>query len=94
MTRPSPAPAPPSLRARDLPPGIFAIVMATGIVSLAAHGAGRGLLARALFWINVPIAAVLAALLVVRAVRYRADLAADLRSHARAPGYGPRSSRG
>ncbi|HEU4437898.1 MAG TPA: C4-dicarboxylate ABC transporter, partial [Methylomirabilota bacterium] len=82
MTRSSPARPP--LGPRDLSPGIFAVVMATGIVSLALEGAGWRVLARALFWINVPIYAVLGALLVVRALRYRAHVAADLQSHARA----------
>jgi len=34
------APTRPALSARDLSPSIFAIVMATGIVSLALNGAG------------------------------------------------------
>src|SRR5262245_276218 len=72
---------------RDLPPNIFAIVMATGIVSLAANGAGFRLLAHGLFWLNVALYAVLSVLLVLRALRHRAALAADLKSHARAPGF-------
>ena len=47
---------------RALPPNIFAAVMATGIVSLAVNGAGYRLLAHALFWLNVGLYAVLAAL--------------------------------
>ena len=72
---------------RSLPPNIFAMVMATGIVSLAANGAGHSILARVLFWLNVGLYAVLLVLLVIRTLRYRADLAADLASHARAPGF-------
>jgi tellurite resistance protein TehA-like permease len=72
---------------RDLPPNIFAIVMATGIVSLGANGAGFRLLAHGLFWLNVALYAVLSLLLVVRALRHRAALVADLKSHARAPGF-------
>jgi tellurite resistance protein TehA-like permease len=75
------------LGVRGLPPNIFAAVMATGIVSLALDGAGYPLLALALFWLNVGLYALLSALLLTRALRYRADLAADLRSHARAPGF-------
>ena len=81
------APATPGLSVRDLPPNIFAAVMATGIVSLALHGADYPLPARALFWLNVGLYAVLSVLLLTRALRYRAHLAADLRSHARAPGF-------
>lgn len=75
------------LSARDLSPSIFAIVMATGIVSLALNGAGCPLLALGLFWLNVAVYAILGILLAIRAVRYRVHLAADLGSHARAPGF-------
>ena len=77
-----------SLRSvRDLPPNIFAVVMATGIVSLALNGAGCHLLAHALFGLNVGLYAVLSVLLLLRVLRHRANLAADLRSHAKAPGF-------
>jgi tellurite resistance protein TehA-like permease len=81
------APARPGPSVRGLPPNIFAVVMATGIVALAVNGAGYHLVARALFWLNVILYAVLWVLLLTRALRYRADLAADLRSHAKAPGF-------
>jgi tellurite resistance protein TehA-like permease len=61
--------------------------MATGIVSLALNGAGWAVVARALFWLNVGVYAVLGILLLVRVLRYRAHLAADLGSHAKAPGF-------
>ena len=80
-------PAKPGLSVRDLPPAIFAVVMATGIVSLAINGAGYHLIAEALFWLNVGLYAVLWVLLITRVLRYRANLAADLRSHAKAPGF-------
>ncbi len=69
------APVGPELSVRGLPPNIFAIVMATGIISLAVHGAGCRLLAHGLFWLNVGLYAVLWALLIVRVLRHRADLA-------------------
>jgi tellurite resistance protein TehA-like permease len=72
------------LGVRILPPNIFAAVMATGIVSLALNGAGWRLFARSLYWLNAGLYGVLAVLLVVR---YRANLAADLKSHAKAPGF-------
>jgi tellurite resistance protein TehA-like permease len=72
---------------RGLPPDAFAVVMATGIVSLAAGGAGYRVVAGALFGLNVALYAVLLVLLQVRVLRRRAELAADLRSHARAPGF-------
>src|SRR5262245_58015405 len=81
------APAGPGLGVRGLPPNIFAVVMATGIVSLAADGAGHPFVARALFWLNVGLYAVLSVLLLTRVLRHRADLVADLRSHSKAPGF-------
>jgi hypothetical protein len=80
-------PTKPGLSVRDLPPNIFAVVMATGIVSLALQGAGYPFLAQALFWLNVALYAVLSVLLLSRLLRYRANLAADVGSHARAPGF-------
>ena len=81
------APAKPGLSVRNLPPAIFAVVMATGVVSLAINGAGYHLIAKALFWLNVGLYAVLWVLLITRVLRYRANIAADLRSHAKAPGF-------
>jgi tellurite resistance protein TehA-like permease len=81
------APAKAGLSVRDMPPNIFAIVMATGIVSLAVNGAGMSLLAHTLFWLNVGLYIVLWVLLITRILRYRANLIVDLRSHAKAPGF-------
>jgi tellurite resistance protein TehA-like permease len=81
------APARSGLNVRGLPPNIFAMVMATGIVSLAVNAAGHAILAHILFWLNVGLYAILLVLLTVRTLRYPADLAADLASHARAPGF-------
>src|SRR5262245_24160443 len=75
------------LSVRGLPPNIFAAVMATGIVSLALNGTGYRRAAIALFWLNLVLYAVLSALLLVRALRHRDALYADLISHARAPGF-------
>ncbi len=75
------------LSVRDLPPNIFAMVMATGIVSIALHGAGYPLPAHALLWLNFVLYAVLSLLLLLRVRHYRANVCADLRSHARAPGF-------
>ena len=72
---------------RNLPPNIFAMVMATGIVSLAVNSAGYNLLAIALFWINVGFYVVLSAMLLGRALFFRAEFHADLQSHAKAPGF-------
>lgn len=71
----------------QLPPNIFAIVMATGIVSLAANGAGFSMAANVLFAINVVIYPLLMVLLVIRAFAHRQDFVSDLTSHAKAPGF-------
>ena len=44
---------------RDLPPNIFAVVMATGIVALAVNAAGWPLGGHCLFWVGVAAFAVL-----------------------------------
>ncbi len=76
---------------RDLPPGIFSLVMATGIVSLACRGAGSGPawqgLAWVLFALNVVFYVVLWPCLILRGRLHAEALRADLRSHARAPGF-------
>ncbi len=72
---------------RNLPPNIFAIVMATGIVSLAADGAGLPMVARVLFWLNAALYPLLWVLLAIRCIRHPRRAAADLCDHGRAPGF-------
>ena len=64
-------------------PGYFALVMATGIVSLAAHFLGLPRIAQALFWVNIVAYVVLWVLTLLRLVRYRAQFLDDLTHHAR-----------
>lgn len=68
-------------------PGYFALVMATGIVSIACALLGIGVLPDALFVVNVCAYAILWALTGVRIVRHGGRMLADLRQHARSPGY-------
>jgi tellurite resistance protein TehA-like permease len=68
-------------------PATFALVMATGIVSIACHLTGPRLLALPLFWLNVLFYGALWALTIGRAIRYRAQLIADLCHHGRAVGF-------
>jgi tellurite resistance protein TehA-like permease len=70
-----------------LPPGYFALVMATGIVSLAAHFLGLEPVAGALFWINLSAFGALAALTLARLVLHPRRILADLSDHARGPGF-------
>ena len=72
-------------RLRAIHPGQFAIVMATGIVSLAASLDGMDGVARALFAINQTVYVALWALLLVRLARERGAFVAALRDAARTP---------
>jgi tellurite resistance protein TehA-like permease len=72
---------------RDLPPNIFAIVMATGIVALAVNAAGWPAGGRGLFWVGLAAYAVLWAMTAARCARHWPAVRADLTSHAKAPGF-------
>lgn len=68
-------------------PAYFALVMATGIVSLACHVMGLGLVAKGLFAINVAFYAMLWILTIARVVRHRDRVVADLGHHGRSVGF-------
>jgi tellurite resistance protein TehA-like permease len=70
-----------------LSPAYFGMVMATGIVSLAAHVLGWPLVARALFQLNILMYAVLWLLSILRLLRYPRRLFGDLIDHLRGPGF-------
>ncbi len=72
---------------RDLYPGYFALVMATGIVSIAAHLLGMPAVGWALFQINKVAYGLLWLLTLVRLSRFFPHLVADLSDHARGPGF-------
>jgi tellurite resistance protein TehA-like permease len=72
---------------KDLSPAYFAMVMATGIVSLAASMFDMPGFAVVLFAGNVVAFAVLVALTVLRFVWFRRELLADLADHQRGPGF-------
>jgi len=72
---------------RDLFPGYFALVMATGIVSIACHLLGFEWVAQALFLVNKVAYGILWALFLLRLVLFRRQLLADLTDHARGPGF-------
>ena len=71
----------------DLAPAYFGMVMATGIVSLAANLLGWTRLAHALFYFNVAAYAVLWLLTVLRMVRHTRRFFDDLIDHLRGPGF-------
>jgi tellurite resistance protein TehA-like permease len=68
-------------------PGYFALVMATGIVSIAAHVLHMPRIAWALLVVNVIAYAVLTAMLAIRLLAYFPRVVEDLNSHARGPGF-------
>lgn len=72
---------------RGLSPSYFALVMATGIVSVACHLLGLKPLAIALMAVNVVAYLILCALFALRLARHRDALLADLFDHRRAPGF-------
>ncbi|MAF84933.1 MAG: C4-dicarboxylate ABC transporter [Dehalococcoidales bacterium] len=72
---------------RDLYPGYFALVMATGIVSIATYLLEMTPVAWFLFWFNVVAYGVLWLLTLIRLVRHFPQLTEDLTSHARGPGF-------
>lgn len=89
MDRPGAAPPKSGLAAAigGLFPGYFALVMATGIVSIAAELRGFARIARALLWTSGTAYGVLACMLLARAVLYPRRLLEDLRDHGRGPGF-------
>jgi tellurite resistance protein TehA-like permease len=70
-----------------LPPAYFAMVMATGIVSIAAEQLQMHGLAVGLFALNILIYVILSVLTVARAFVARQELLNDLLSHQKAPGF-------
>lgn len=73
--------------AEQLPPASFALVMATGIVSIAAELLGFSWLAVALFGINLLAVAVLSVMTLLRLSLFGSDVMRDLRTHGRGAGY-------
>ncbi|HYK00326.1 MAG TPA: tellurite resistance/C4-dicarboxylate transporter family protein [Thermoanaerobaculia bacterium] len=72
---------------RTLHPAYFALVMATGIVSIAAQLLGIAYVPHALLAINVIAFAALWILTIVRITRYPKDVLADVSDHQRGVGF-------
>ncbi|MBV8190522.1 MAG: tellurite resistance/C4-dicarboxylate transporter family protein [Alphaproteobacteria bacterium] len=70
-----------------LHPACFAMVMATGIVAIAAHLHDLPQVANALFWLNALFLAVLVLAAGARLLRHRREVAADLCSLSRGVGF-------
>jgi tellurite resistance protein TehA-like permease len=74
-------------RVATLHPASFALVMATGIVSIACRLQGQARLAGVLFAANLAFYLVLWGLTLTRVVRFRDRVLADLNHHGRAVGF-------
>ncbi len=72
---------------RTLAPGYFALVMATGIVSVAMHNHGLPAISTGLLWLAVGEYAVLVVLYAVRLAVFSAEVVADFADPARAFGF-------
>jgi tellurite resistance protein TehA-like permease len=72
---------------RTLHPAYFALVMATGIVAIAATLHGWATFGTALFWLNVCFFVALAGLTAARVARYPDAFLEDLQSHSRGVGF-------
>jgi tellurite resistance protein TehA-like permease len=71
----------------EFSPAYFGMVMATGIVSLAAHLLSLPTIASALFRLNIVVYAVLWVLTILRMVRHSRRFFGDLVDHLRGPGF-------
>ncbi|MBK6611069.1 MAG: tellurite resistance/C4-dicarboxylate transporter family protein [Sphingobacteriales bacterium] len=72
---------------KRLAPSYFAMVMATGIVSIASGLYKMPLIAIGLFWLNNFVYLTLCVAFVLRFVFFRAEFLHDLFDHARGPGF-------
>ena len=80
-------PAAADAQLRKLTPSYFALVMATGIVSIGASQLGVAFVDVGLFAFNIVAYVVLVVLTVVRLARHRKAFVADLTDHSRAFGF-------
>ncbi|MHC1729219.1 MAG: tellurite resistance/C4-dicarboxylate transporter family protein [Syntrophobacteraceae bacterium] len=71
----------------ELQPGYFAMVMATGIVSIASHLMGMSSTAAILFRLNIGLYLILWLLLLARIMLYPGRFLADMGEHSRGAGY-------
>jgi tellurite resistance protein TehA-like permease len=82
-----PKPNPFARAAADLFPGYFALVMATGIISIASFLLGMRTISLGLLVIDVVAYVVLCLLLVVRLLFFFSRVKADIQDHVRGPGF-------
>ena len=71
----------------ELFPGYFALVMATGITSIAAHLVGMSRIAAVLLYLNAAFFVILWMMLLARIACYPGRVRSDLNDHMRGPGF-------
>ena len=72
---------------KNLAPSYFVMVMATGIVSIAADFLEMPLIAMGLFWLNIFAYVILCSLTLLRFILFRKEFLADLFSHTQGVGF-------
>jgi len=82
-----PKPNPLARAAADLFPGYFALVMATGIISIASFLLGMRTISLGLLVIDVFAYVVLCLLLLIRLLFFFSRVKADIQDHVRGPGF-------
>ena len=80
-------PEQPGFSLADMSPAYFGLVMATGIISLAAFMMQYGTLALGLFYLNIGQYGLLCVLYFLRAWRYPSRFFGDMLTHLTGPGY-------
>src|SRR5690606_11018308 len=74
-------------KVKELLPAYFALVMATGIISIALLLEGFEVPAHILFYLNMLFLLLLVGLFVYRSIAFRAQFVADFKSYQRGPGF-------
>ncbi len=72
---------------KNLAPSYFAMVMATGIVSIASHFLVMPLIAMGLFWLNIFAYVILCIAFSLRFIFFKKEFLSDLFDHALGPGF-------
>lgn len=72
---------------KTLLPAYFALVMATGIISIASLFSGFELLARALFYLNLAFLFILTIVFIYRCIYFGVNVLEDFKSYQKGPGF-------
>ncbi len=75
------------LKLKTLSPSYFALVMATGIISIAAYFEELPVVAHVLFYVNIVFLLLLFCLFSYRSIYYKKQILQDFRSYEKGPGF-------